>query len=315
MSRWERRAVEAERSGDEATLQKSMEHFEAAVIDVAERSEWDPQWKAVPPPSRAAEFTGEYLAAQSDDELEQQWNELHLDPRSQALIEAEWDRRAAAESLRVEQENAEIREVWEETLYPDCIQSFDDGQLQDMWADLHEHRDLQERIEAEWDRRAVDAAGPALSGADLEELEWAYNNLSPAKYQEVERRLLTDPTMWSSNSNDGAPVVKNGTVKDAQERERLAYFEYQFERYMAAEAKCRGHMLNKRGEALGVDPQSLLYGNSKRMHAYASDEFKAAVGATGGHMSFARFAALRGASSKSAYGAHNAETFQDVAYA
>ncbi len=314
MSRWERRAVEAEQSGDEVALQKSMECFEAAVNDVAERSEWDPQWKAVPPPSRAAEFTGDYVAAQSDDGLEQQWNALHFDPRSQALIEEEWDRRAAVEALRVEEENTEIREVWEETLAPDCVQALDDGQLQGMWSELHEHRDLQEKIEAEWDRRAAVEAGQTLSGAELEELEWAYNNLSPAKYQEVERRILTDPSMWST-SGDGAAVVKHGTVKDAQERERLAYFEYQFERYIAAEGKCRGHMLNKRGEALGVDPQSLMYGNSKRMHAYASDEFKAAVGASGGHMSFARFTALRGAPTSSSYGAHNAETFQDVAYA
>ena len=314
MSRWERRAAAAEEAGDQTALDKALSLFESAVEDVAERSEWDPQWKAVPPPSRAAEFTEEFLAAQADDELERFWNELHVDPRAQRRIEAEWDRRAAAEELRREQEDAELREVWEETLAPDCIRGLDEEQLQDMWGQLHEHRDLQEKIEGEWDRRASTAGDQVsqLTSKDVEELEWAYNHLSPAQYQEVERRILTDPSLWSSGSRTEIGKV---TAKEAQERESQAYHEYQFERYIEAEARCRGHMLNKRGEALGVDPQSLMFGNSKRMNAYASDEFKAAIGATGGHMSFARFRALHAPrTGTSAYGAYNAETFEDVAH-
>ena len=55
----------------------------------------------------------------------------------------------------------------------------------------------------------------------------------------------------------------------ADRMEREAIREYS---YVSAEAATRGHMLNRRGEALGVDPRSLFTGPSSRARKYASEE-------------------------------------------
>lgn len=64
-----------------------------------------------------------------------------------------------------------------------------------------------------------------------------------------------------------------------QEARRARYAADRMERegiiewsYVTAEADTRGHMLNRRGEALGVDPRSLFRGPSSRARKYASDE-------------------------------------------
>jgi hypothetical protein len=55
----------------------------------------------------------------------------------------------------------------------------------------------------------------------------------------------------------------------ADRMEREAIREYS---YVAAEADTRGHMLNRRGEALGIDPRSLFTGPASRARKYASAE-------------------------------------------
>lgn len=163
---------------------------------------------------------------------------------------------------------------------------------------------MQEVVEAEWDRRVTTTLP---TGDEMQELEWAYANMSPSKYQEVERRILTDPSMWTQQ------IERPETQHAREERLRQTYHDYQFERYMAAEDHCRGHMLNKRGRRLDIDPYQLMFGNSKQMMAYASDEYKAFIGMSGGHMSFNRFRAERGEDT-SKYSAHNVEVFNDVAH-
>lgn len=364
ISRWERRFHEAEAAGDADRAAHAMEKFTAALTDVQERSEWDPQWDAVPPPTRCEEFTRERLAATPDDTLEAEWAGLYNDPKAQRLIEGEWDRRDAAD--REARERTAQREAVRAELTPDLLSSADQADLERRWGELADDRELQELIEHEWDRReqadgartlaeadqeAADSADleqrwgqladegdrreeadatralaqadqdaaalrdsgqdalGEMSGADMQELQWAYENLSPAKYREVERRILTDPSMWTPE----ADTVRGPTVRERAARLSSDYHEWQFERYIAAENHCRGHMLNRRGQAAGVDPQSLMFGNSKRMQAYASDEFKSFVGSTGGHMSLARFRSQRGDSTTGAYAAHNTEVFNDVA--
>lgn len=321
VSRWERKVNDAEASGDTQQAKRALELFGNAVRDLEDRSGWDPAWQKVPPASRVDEFTRGRLASMEADDLESAWSQLHYDPRSQAAIEDEWARRDAVDRERTAQEEQQVREIWEATLAPGVVEQISDDDLRAHWAELEDHSDLQERVEAEWDRRAQerwhapapsDAEEPAdttaaLTGAEVEELDWAYRNLSAAEYREVERRLVTDPSLRTPET-----AFPERTARQRDRKFRDDYLDYQFERYMDAEAQCRGHLVNKRGRVLGVDPQSLLYGNSKRMAAYASDEFKAFIGATGGHMSFARFAAQR-RGGDSRYGAWNAENFEDVA--
>lgn len=243
-----------------------MSRFVEAVEDVQERSGWR---HSDPPPSRAGEFTDEYLAGASDAQIESAVHSLHNDPAALDRVLAEMERRD--EVRRQKDEDAQWAESW-----------------------------------------GVDPASAAVSGegvgvddATMAELEQAYQYLSPSEYEAVERDLISDPAMRSTQKRTAA-------AHDRQVRDD--YLDWQFERYMEAEDLCRGHLLNKRGRSLGVDPSSLMFGNDKRMRAYASDEFKSAVGRLGGHVSFARFAATRGVTSTRKYGAHNLETFADVAH-
>lgn len=44
--------------------------------------------------------------------------------------------------------------------------------------------------------------------------------------------------------------------------------------YQAAEIDCNAVLLNRRGEAKGIDPFSLFYGPRTRVDAYASEELR-----------------------------------------
>lgn len=50
------------------------------------------------------------------------------------------------------------------------------------------------------------------------------------------------------------------------------YGEFTYTRYLAAEDATRGHMLNAKGQAAGIDPYELFHGPAKRAAAYASPE-------------------------------------------
>lgn len=55
---------------------------------------------------------------------------------------------------------------------------------------------------------------------------------------------------------------------------RSAWLDELERRYLAAERETRGHMLNQRGRAAGIDPRTLFYGTAARANAYASSELK-----------------------------------------
>jgi hypothetical protein len=299
MTRWETRVQKAEDSGDDDRLTRALAEFTAAVELVEESAGWQPAWTAEVPPSRQHEFTAEHLVDRDDDDLTTQWNQLHNDPLAQQAIEAEWDRRDAAERAQASAQHAAQRAALVQS-----APTLTDDELTQHWNTYADDRDMQEVVEAEWDRRVTTTLP---TGDEMQELEWAYANMSPSKYQEVERRILTDPSMWTQQ------IERTETQHAREERLRQTYHDYQFERYMAAEDHCRGHMLNKRGRRLDIDPYQLMFGNSKQMMAYASDEYKAFIGMSGGHMSFNRFRAERGEDT-SKYSAHNVEVFNDVAH-
>ncbi len=48
----------------------------------------------------------------------------------------------------------------------------------------------------------------------------------------------------------------------------------QYALYLQAESECRGELLNRAGEAAGIDPWTLFFGVERRVNAYASEELK-----------------------------------------
>lgn len=55
---------------------------------------------------------------------------------------------------------------------------------------------------------------------------------------------------------------------------RRLYAEHVHHQFLAAEVASRGHLLNQRGRAAGIDPLSLFSGPTNRARAYASEELK-----------------------------------------
>jgi hypothetical protein len=53
---------------------------------------------------------------------------------------------------------------------------------------------------------------------------------------------------------------------------RAEYEELLYSAYLRAEETCNARLLNRRGEAAGIDPISLFMGSSIRARAYASEE-------------------------------------------
>lgn len=311
VTRWEKRLQQAEIAGDETAIGRALDRFSAAVSSVAERTASLNPFGRPAPRSRVDEFTPERLAGMSEDELIETMGDLHSDPSAQDRLVHELDRRdqIAEEAAR---RTAEYEQLSRD-LTDDAIAEMDYFQQYARWEQLADHPDLQNRIAAHWSDRdafgAVDhhVEGSGLTAEQEERLEQAFKTMSPAAYRELERTIITDPALRSADAARG-----EATKKATLQREKDAYMDYMDELYVRAENESRGHMLNARGRALNVDPVGLMFGNGKRMLAYASDEFKASIQRNGGHMSFTRWLAQRGhADAQRRVGRH--EEFLDVA--
>lgn len=62
--------------------------------------------------------------------------------------------------------------------------------------------------------------------------------------------------------------------KGFHELARAAYKERAYQHWLAAEEELNGYLLSKAGEAAGVDPRSLWFGNAKTATKYASEELR-----------------------------------------
>lgn len=69
-----------------------------------------------------------------------------------------------------------------------------------------------------------------------------------------------------------AMVTGQGGSK--KEQVRQAYYDWVETQFVAAEEATRGNLLNKAGQAAGVDPKSLFSGPASRARKYASEELK-----------------------------------------
>lgn len=311
VTRWEKRLQQAEIDGNETAIGRALDRFTAAVSSVAERTASLNPFGRPAPRSRVDEFTHERLAGMSEDELIETMGDLHSDPSAQDRLVQELDRRdqAAEEAAR---RTAEYEQFSNE-LTDDAIADMDYFQQYARWEQLSDYPDLQNRIAAHWSGDdAFGAGGDDVDELDLtveqvEQLDKAFKTMSPAAYRELERTIITDPALRSTDTG-GREATKSAILR----REKDAYMDYMDELYVRAENDSRGHMLNPRGRSLNVDPVGLMFGNGKRMLAYASDEFKASIQRNGGHMSFTRWLAQRGhADAQRRVGRH--EEFLDVA--
>jgi hypothetical protein len=70
-------------------------------------------------------------------------------------------------------------------------------------------------------------------------------------------------------------AARAGRRKEAAEASKAEHHLAVHAAYIAAESETRGHMLNARGRAAGVDPRTLWTGSERRAHAYASEELRA----------------------------------------
>ncbi|QIS18537.1 phage minor capsid protein [Nocardia terpenica] len=63
--------------------------------------------------------------------------------------------------------------------------------------------------------------------------------------------------------------------KSFNELARHAYKDHAYQHWLRAEEATNGYMLSKAGQAAGVDPRSLWFGNAKTAEKYASEELRA----------------------------------------
>lgn len=76
-------------------------------------------------------------------------------------------------------------------------------------------------------------------------------------------------------------VIREAGRREQCARERAArhavneeWFLWAHAQFLAAEAECRGELLNRTGNAAGIDPWSLWSGPAGRVEKYASEELR-----------------------------------------
>ncbi|WP_347956224.1 hypothetical protein [Gordonia aichiensis] len=286
LSRWERAVAAAEADGDASKIDRAMSRVIEAINDIGVRSEV-PEIPVEPP--APAPLDAYELAHTDDEDLERLWREHSSDLVGQHLVEREWSRREMQSRTDFDRDLFPITSF---SVLVDKLHSpeeLTDGELKEVWLDAHVDPQLRDLAETEMDRRLLNHTDSPLEDPELEDaidrrMEWSFQNMSPRDFRRYEATIITDPAHRTA-----AGVRATPTAKQMQDE----YDEYTYERYMAAEVATRGHLLNARGRALKVDAWSLLSGNAKRVNAYGSEELLGFLSSTGGHMSFARFKAIR----------------------
>ncbi|MDN3056188.1 phage capsid protein [Streptomyces sp. SRF1] len=199
-----------------------------------------------------------------------------LDDRGIARIEAEADRR----------DEAELRAA----IFPagrllDDLTGTGDDVL--AWAQQHATDDELLRIAAEYDRRyprpapdypeptgdpvedalAVDAALDEALAPGAPSEEWG-------RYADQAEDVADDGTPPRTPGQLAALAEEEAPARPTRKQARALYDEWVYTQWLAAEDACRGVLLNRKGEAAGIDPVSLFSGPARSAYAYASEELK-----------------------------------------
>ncbi|UUN29435.1 phage minor capsid protein [Streptomyces sp. FIT100] len=213
------------------------------------------------------------LHEMTDEQLALATRPAVLDERDVARIEAEADRRDAAD-LRAR-------------VFPDGHLLADLSTTGDevlAWAQQHATDDELLRIAEELDRRYPGPIPdyPLPMGDDVADVLAASAALDdalapgapPAEWQQytdvADDALLAAARQLADEEPADEPVHKV-TRREAREM----YFEWAMLQYQAAENATNGYLLNRHGQARGIGPGSLFTGPARIAYAYASDELKA----------------------------------------
>lgn len=198
-----------------------------------------------------------------------------LDDRGIARIETEADRR----------DEAELRAA----IFPagrllDDLTGTGDDVL--AWAQQHATDDELLRIAAEYDRRYPQPAPdhPEPTGDPVEDalaVDAALDEaLAPGAPSETWGRADdAEPSLVDAATPERvAELAEIADMREAsrptRKQARALYDEWVYTQWLQAEEECRGVLLNRRGEAAGIDPVSLFSGPARSAYAYASEELK-----------------------------------------
>ncbi|MEF3114494.1 phage minor capsid protein [Streptomyces chrestomyceticus] len=110
------------------------------------------------------------------------------------------------------------------------------------------------------DRAALDEALAPAAGPD----DWAHLALDDDRYAG-----MSATERWIAEREDAAAAQRTAYTR---EQIRAMYQEHVAAQWLEAETELRGHLLNRRAEAAGVDPRTLFTGPSHVAYARASED-------------------------------------------
>ncbi|MER5783746.1 phage minor capsid protein [Streptomyces mobaraensis] len=110
------------------------------------------------------------------------------------------------------------------------------------------------------DRAALDEALAPAAGPD----DWAHLALDDDRYAG-----LSAAERWVAEREDAAAAQRTAYTR---EQVRAMYQEHVYAAWLEAETELRGHLLNRKAEAAGIDPRTLFTGPSHVAYARASED-------------------------------------------
>lgn len=142
-----------------------------------------------------------------------------------------------------------------------------------VWSLRYANPDEAARIAAEVDRRypPVRLPPPAHTGNPAADV------LADRRAVDAALGPLGDPDDWGTHAPNepASPEHDNEPTRHiTRAQARQMYSEYVYTQWLAAEDATRGVLLNKRGQAAGINPENLFSGPAHVAFAYASDELK-----------------------------------------
>ncbi|GAA2618804.1 hypothetical protein SMC26_40355 [Actinomadura fulvescens] len=242
-------------------------------------------------------------------EWRRQWNAKQRDQRADAerrRVEAEQEAaQREAERQQAERQEAERRAQDEaatraaDPLADVDVRALSDDEIAELFAQYgDELPHVADRLMAELERRdQADQAGDSFGTLDDEPTDderrvaelvdqgWEWRDA----YAEVHN---LDPNELDRQERAAAVDAQRGEGETRDQAVRRLYDEWLHAQYLAAEDATRGYLLNKQGEAAGIDPISLFSGPASRARKYASEELKRWWAEDGNQrMTFAEFKA------------------------